>query len=178
MLRFVFQLIGIVFLASQKPALNSAMTTAGNILILFTVFVLTRFEKTPPLILLGFVLSAMPVLVMILFSLWAYRGSMRALKPAWHFVHIRKSGGILNLGTKFFIIQIAALLFFSTSNIWIAQYFGPTEVTIYNVAYQYYQIPMMLYAIVAAPFWSAVTEAYTIGDFAWLKETLRQLNLL
>ena len=34
----------------------------------------------------------------------------------------------------------------------------------------------MLYAIIMTPIWSAVTDAYTRKDFAWLKNTLSKLN--
>jgi O-antigen/teichoic acid export membrane protein len=80
------------------------------------------------------------------------------------------------LGIKFFIIQIAGIILFSTSNIIISQILGAEQVSIYNIAFKYFQVPVMLYSIIMTPIWSAVTDAYTRKDFDWLKSTLKTLN--
>jgi len=68
------------------------------------------------------------------------------------------------------------LILFSTSNIIITQILGAEQVTIYNITFKYFQVPVMLYGIIMTPIWSAVTDAYTRKDFPWLKNTLTKLN--
>ena len=39
-------------------------------------------------------------------------------------------------------------------------------------------MPIMLYTIILSPLWSSVTNAYINNDFAWLKTTIKRLNIL
>jgi hypothetical protein len=47
---------------------------------------------------------------------------------------------IMGLGIRFFVIQIAGILLFSTGNIIISQLLGPEKVVPYNLSYQYFGI--------------------------------------
>jgi O-antigen/teichoic acid export membrane protein len=82
---------------------------------------------------------------------------------------------ILGIGLNFFIIQIAAIILFSTDNIIITQLFGPKEVTPYNIAFKYFSIVTMGFSIIVIPYWSAITEAYTKKDFLWIKKSMNTL---
>ena len=84
----------------------------------------------------------------------------------------------MNLGIKFFLLQIAGIVLYQTSNIIIAQLFGPTEVTPYNIAYKYLGIITMIMAILMTPFWSAYTEAWVKKDIEWIRNTFRKLKRL
>ncbi|GAB1405078.1 hypothetical protein MASR1M74_22570 [Lentimicrobium sp.] len=87
-------------------------------------------------------------------------------------------GYILNLGVKFFIIQITAIIFYQTNNLIITQIFGPEEVTPYSVTYQYLSVIMIGFAIVLTPYWSAFTDAYTKHDFKWIRKEIKKLKTL
>jgi O-antigen/teichoic acid export membrane protein len=84
--------------------------------------------------------------------------------------------GIMGLGFKFFIIQIAALIIYQINNIIIAQITGPNDVTIYNIVYKYFSLSMMLFLIIVTPFWSAFTDAFYKEDFAWMHNSLKKLR--
>lgn len=58
----------------------------------------------------------------------------------------------MGLGLKFFIIQIATVVLYETSNLIIAQLFGPAQVTPYNVAGKYFGIIPMVMGIIMTPF--------------------------
>jgi O-antigen/teichoic acid export membrane protein len=76
---------------------------------------------------------------------------------------------------KFFVIQIGGLVMFSSSNIILTHVINPSEVTVFNIARQYYSLPLMLFSIVLLPFWSAITEAYSNNELDWIKQTLTKL---
>ena len=58
---------------------------------------------------------------------------------------------IMSLGTKFFLIQIAAIIIFQTTNIVISQVLGPQHVTIYNIAYKYFFTINLIFIIILTP---------------------------
>jgi O-antigen/teichoic acid export membrane protein len=84
----------------------------------------------------------------------------------------------MTLGMKFFIIQIATVVLYETSNIIIAQLYGPEQVTPYNVTYKYFGIIPMIMGIIMTPFWSAFTEAWVKKDTHWIKTTMKRLQYL
>jgi O-antigen/teichoic acid export membrane protein len=82
---------------------------------------------------------------------------------------------LVQLGIKFFIIQISSLIVFTTDNIIITQIFTPGEVTVYNVAYKYFNIIPLVFGVILTPFWSAYTEAYAKKDFQWIRMSTKKL---
>jgi O-antigen/teichoic acid export membrane protein len=84
----------------------------------------------------------------------------------------------MSLGIKFFVIQLAAVIFYQTSNIIIAHLFGPQEVTPYNIAYKYFSVITMSFSIIMLPLWSAYTEAWVKRDIDWIKNTINKLILI
>ncbi len=84
----------------------------------------------------------------------------------------------MSLGIKFFIIQMAAVIFYQTSNIIIAHLFGPEQVTPYNIAYKYFSVITMSFTILMVPLWSAYTEAWIKKDMSWIKNSINKLIII
>lgn len=177
-LRFIVQIISVVYLADQRPSISKLITTSGNLVSFLIVLILTRVTLKGDLILLGTIISAIPVVLFLVVSITSFNSRYKQLKPSIKEIDLKVSNGLVNLGAKFFVLQISYLIAYTTSNILITQFYGPAEVTIYNIAYKYFYIPVMVYSIILSPIWSAVTDAYIKSDYVWLKKTLKHLNLL
>jgi O-antigen/teichoic acid export membrane protein len=98
------------------------------------IFILTK-TTSGNLIYLGAAFSFTPVLVLLISSIWFYSHEYRKFSPSIKFVRFRYARNLMSLGIKFFIIQIAAVVLYQTSNIIFAQLFGPEQVTPYNVSW-------------------------------------------
>ncbi|HRP58969.1 MAG TPA: MATE family efflux transporter, partial [Vicingus sp.] len=83
---------------------------------------------------------------------------------------------ITGLGSRFFVVQTAAMVMFTTDSFIISQLFSPREVVPYNVAFKYFSIATMAYTILITPFWSSFTEAYAKKDFDWIKKTVTNIQ--
>jgi O-antigen/teichoic acid export membrane protein len=94
------------------------------------------------------------------------------------YVNYKYAPDLFKLGARFFILRISSIVLYTSSNIIITQILGPEEVTVYNIAYKYFYVPIMVFSIVMTPVWSAVTDAYVKDDFVWLKNILKKLNLI
>lgn len=175
-LRFIFQLLGVIYMALQRPAMNNLLVLLGNFLSFLIIFVLYKTCDTNDLVIIGVILTGSPLLILVLANAIAFRGQLKPYSPSLKYVQFRYSNELFVLGGQFFLIQIAAILLFSTANILITQLFNPSEVVVYNIVWQYYNVPIMIYSIILIPFWSAITDAYIKKDYLWMKNSLRKLN--
>ena len=177
-IRFIVQIVSVIFLADQRPSATGIINTSGNLISFLIVLILTKITINGNLILLGTIISAVPVILLIAVSIAVFNNRYKKLKPSVKEIDFNVSKGIINLGARFFFLQITYIIIFTTSNFFIAQFYGPGEVAVYNIAYKYFQIPVMVYAIFMSPLWSAVTDAYVKSDYNWMKKTLKYANLL
>jgi len=174
-MQFVLQLITTIITANQEAAKASFFNLLGSIFSLVFIFILTK-TTSGSLIYLGSVLSIVPVLVLLIASLWFYNREYKIYAPSFKFIRLRYARNLIGLGFNFFIIQIAALILFQTDNIVITQLFSPREVTTFNIAFKLFSVIIMAFSIIITPLWSAFTEAYTNKDFEWIKRTLSKLR--
>lgn len=176
-IQFVLQLITTIITANQQPAKASFFNLLGSILSLAIIFFLTK-TTSGNLIYLGLSLGITPVIVLAASSIWFYTHDYKVYAPALKYVKFRYARNLMSLGFKFFIIQIASIIFYETSNLIITQLFGPDQVTNYNIAYKYFSIIPMVMGIVMMPFWSAFTEAWVKHDIQWIKSAMNKLKLI
>jgi O-antigen/teichoic acid export membrane protein len=173
-LQFVFQLITTVITANQQPAKASLLYFFGSLFSLTIIFILTK-TTTGSLLYLGIVYGLAPVIVLIASSIWFYTHHYKLYAPSIKYVKFSFAYDLMSLGLKFFLIQIAAVIFYQTSNIIIAQLFGPAQVTPYNIAFKYFSVIPMFFGILLTPFWSAFTEAWNMNDHIWIKNIMKRL---
>ena len=176
-LQFVLQLITTVITANQQPAKASLFSVFGSLFSLAIIFILTK-TTSGNLVYLGTAFSVTPVVVLIASSVWFYTHEYRRYAPSFKYIKFRFARNLMSLGLKFFIIQIAYVVFYQTSNIIIAQLFGPVQVTPYNIAFKYFSVIPMVFGIILVPFWSAFTEAWNKKDTVWIENTMKRLKLL
>jgi O-antigen/teichoic acid export membrane protein len=174
-IRLVSVLIETVLIADQKPALANYIELIGSMLSLLLTYILVKTTQGS-LVLLGTAIGLSTAIVPASASLFLFNSRYSRIAPAWKYYKRKYSRQLMSLGFKFFILQITALIIFSTSNIIITQLFSPAEVVPYNIAFKYYSIATMVFAIILMPFWSAYTEAYARDDIAWIQKSIRKLK--
>lgn len=173
-LLFVLGLNRTLLNAIQKPAIASVFDTATQLLLCVVLLVLIN-TTSGSLIYLALAMGGTSLAVLVVSNIWTYSGILRRYRPSFKFVRFRLGRGIMSTGLAFFLLQIIAIAFYETNNLIITHFIGPDEVTVYNVAYKYMQVLMMVFMIVITPFWSAFAEANINGDFVWMRSTVRLL---
>ena len=174
-LRLILKLVGSVLFALQLPAIANLIAPLGHLIAVVTIFFLNLSTKGT-LINLALAMSLSPVIVLLVFTLFIYKKKFRELAPSLVFIDFKYAKILLNLGSKFFFIRISLLIMHQSSNIIIAQFFGPKEVIPYQVSYRLFSSINMLFMIIMAPFWSVFTEAYTKQEFVWIKRSIKKLK--
>jgi len=175
-IQFVLQLVTTVTTANQQPAIASLFNFLGSLLSLIIIFICLK-TTSGNLIYLGLILGFMPVLVLAVSSIWLYTHEYRKYAPAIKYVQFSYARNLMGLGLKFFIIQISVLVLYQSSNIIIAQLFGPDQVTSYNIAYKYFGVIPMIMGTILMPFWSAFTDAWVKKDIQWIKNSMKKLKM-
>jgi len=175
--RFILSLITPIIFARQDPALNNFMGPLGSTVSLIAIIVVSDFV-TGSLFWIAIIFSVAPLLVMAAFTVVLFKTRYHDIKPEIKYIDFKYSNKLLGLGVGFFIIHMAMLVLYSTASIILTQLFGPEEVTVYNIAYRYFTIGIMVSGIITLPYWSSFTEAYYKKDIPWIKSSIRKLNYM
>lgn len=169
-LRFVLSVIQTVLLAKQEPSKVAFQTLIEQFVTIAVVFLLTK-SSPGSLFTLSLALCIPPVLVLLFFNIYYFIYRFKELAPSIKKIDFNLSGSLFEVGFKFFIIQIAGIIQFQTANFIIIKNFGASEVTVYNIAFKYFNILMLIMTIFIATLWSAVTDAYAKNDLQWIENT-------
>jgi len=175
-LQFIIKLISMILKADQRSAISGGINTLASILSLIIVFVLTKTTQGS-LLWLSVGISAANIIAPLIATIWFFSKDYKHLTPSFKYVKFASAKDLMSIGFLFFVMQFAALILFSTDSFIIDQLYGPEEVTPYNIAFKYFSLITMGFAIITTPFWTAYTDAYHKHDYAWIKRITRKLQL-
>ena len=176
---FVIKFIGNIYLGLQLPAVNNLLVVGGQTLALALVFVLSRQKGMDNMLLWVAIANTLSPLIiyLIAYPITFYK-KFPELRPSLKYFRKEMVGEILSLGFQFFILQIAGIIIFASSNFVISKVLSPAQVTPYQVAYRYFSLTIMIFTVIGVPFWSATTDAYERGDIDWIKKSMKRLHMI
>ncbi|TDQ09960.1 MATE family efflux transporter [Pedobacter metabolipauper] len=175
-LNFVLSLANQIINALQRNSLTTLSTIIANLLMLAALFIFSHQLKNN-IELMAIIYSVTLLFSIGFISVFLFK-EYAELIPRFKYYDKSVVKDILNVGVKFFIIQIAGVIIFTTDNFIIAQTLGPAEVSGYNVTLKVYNAFVMFFGLIMAPFWSAYTEAYVKKEFSWIKSRIKLQNKL
>ncbi len=172
---FILKILRTIYIADQRPALADLVKLGCSIFTLAAIITLS-LTTDASLVYIGLAFGAAPVVVYSLASLISYSKRYREFIPSIKKIDFKYAGDLTNLGLKFFIIQISALILFSSDNLIITQILGPAAVTPYAITFKYFSAVMIIFMLIATPYWSSFTDAYHKKDFDWIKKSISDLK--
>lgn len=176
-LRSVLSTILIILFAYQRSAMSAFVAMLEQCVIVLTIFLLVKLT-TGSLLYLCIAYCLGPILVLVMSSIVMYHTKYKSIKPTLKTIDFKLKNKLFNLGLRFFVIQIAGLIQFQTVNYLILKFFGPIDVTAYNISFKYFNVLYMIWALTLAPIWSAITEAKTLNELTWIKKTVAKYQKL
>ncbi len=93
------------------------------------------------------------------------------LRPRAGFVQWPLLRELLNSGSLFFLIQVAAVVVFSSDNLVVSHYLGAGKVTPYSVTWRVVGFVAALQSLMFPALWPAYAEAYAKRDYPWIRRT-------
>ena len=156
------------------PAINNLLVALGRTFSLICVAVLAFINDHSFLhIAIAYTLSP---LVVYLISYPITFHFHRELRPSFLLFDKTELQGLFSLGVKFFLVQIGGAILFASSNLIISNTLSPEEVTPYQISYYFFSIPLILFSIIISPLWSATTDAYTKGEWEWIRKAEKKMR--
>ena len=175
-LQFSLKPINAILQAHQWPSIAQAMGTVGGVITVVGVLLLDRYSHFESKLLIYAVLVAgIPIVIELAVTLYLFYKQFKPLRPSLQFIKVEHVKSVASLGMGFFIIQLSLLFVYSSDNLIISYLFGPSEVTEYNVVYRYFSIITLFLAVIMAPFWSAITDAYSKNEMSWIEKNIKIL---
>ncbi len=172
--KIIVELINPVLLAFHKTAVSSLIGFVSQLGILLICY-LYKFTNINSLLQYGLTFFWVPLVVVAAFSVYFYLGPLKNVAPSARFLETRYQKNLLKLGGSFFIIQIAVMIIFTTDNLIVGKIFGYEEVGRYNIAFRYFNIPLMVLAIMLTPYWPIFSEWFVARNFHGVKRMMNRL---
>lgn len=172
-INFVLGLSRSMLFATQQAEKVSFMTVLVQLINLVGIFVLSQFSQGS-LIAVAIVIGLSGIVVNLLFSGGLWR-KYKFLIPKFKNYDKNQLKDVCSIGIKFFFIQIAAMILYTTDNMIITVLFGPEFVTPYHTSYTAFGIVNGLFAAFSSPLWSRYTVAKQNGDYVFIKKTINSL---
>lgn len=172
-IQFILSTLNVILLADQKPADSSFRILCTQLFSIIIIYLLTLTTKGN-LVYLCLASTFAPLLILFLFNVVLFSRRYKKIAPNIKYINFSLVPTLMNLGIKFFIIQIAVLIQFQLTNFLIMRYYGPSDVTEYNVAQKYFSMLFMVWNIIITPLWVATTDAFVREDFIWIRNALKK----
>lgn len=143
---------------------------------LASVFVLTKISNSS-LLWVAILYGLSNIIVEIIFTLKLFKTS-KLFIPRIRYFGKEEAKATTNLGILFFVVQIAALILYTTDNLIISHVVGPSEVTSYTTANKLFSMITGVFSIVVAPYWSAITAMKINGQWTRIKNSTKKMIIL
>lgn len=175
-INFWLSLCKSIFYAIQENSKVGLMGVLQQVLMLLGVFVLIKF-KEPSILLVAILYGITDFVISIIFSKILFKRN-KCFVPNIKYYSSVEAHETTNLGAKFFIVQIAALILFTTDNLIISHFIGPAEVTSYSIVNKLFSIGTALFAMLVAPYWSRTAAAKADNNYELIKNSIHSMYKL
>ncbi|TWJ00643.1 Na+-driven multidrug efflux pump [Mucilaginibacter frigoritolerans] len=174
LLQFFLKPISSILQGDQKIYKANLIQLICNFIPLVPIVLFSKFLKGS-MVSLAFAQTILPVFVLLLYTLILFKTQYKIIRPSFKHINLAKSKSLFGLSLAFFIVQIAGVFLFSTSEIIITREFGGADVTLYNLLYKYFSTTTLVLNIILATYWGAFTNAFALNDFDWIRNSIRKL---
>ncbi len=149
------------WLTGLSHTLNSVLLLAATLLAVHANFGFGAFF---------FLTLMVPLLANVVVMGWLltlHPGLLRA-KP---FLDLQSVRSFFAGGFRFFMISVGGAASSTLPSVILSSTLGPAAVVPYQLLQRLFSLFMQLQMLALAPLWSAYTEAYARGEFAWIRRT-------
>jgi O-antigen/teichoic acid export membrane protein len=160
-----------IYTAYQEGRLANYWGAFANILSLLALLTVTHTKGS--LVWLVIAVSGTQLAVNVASTIWLFHAHRPELRPRGLSLNLTSMRAITHIGGQFFLIQIMALVTFSTDNLVISHFLGASYVPAYSVTYKLFAYAALPQTIVSSYLWAAYNEAIARRDIPWVERTFK-----
>lgn len=175
-INFWLSLCKSILYALQKNGLVNALGVAQQLIMLVSVVLVTKF-KIQSILVIAFFYGLSNFLVMMACNTVLCIKDKKFV-PRMKYFSKKEAKETTGLGVLFFIVQISALILFTTDNLLISHFIGPAEVTSYSIVQKLFSMGTAVFVVLVAPYWSRTSGARAQGDYKVIKESIKKMYIL
>lgn len=173
---FSLSFIQTIYAAHERPAVASAASLLINLTFLAVTFVVLKLGIGSLSIICGGYVACLIATNSALIFRFLKRFQVR--QPILSRLHWAQAQRIVDFGLRLFVVQVSAMTIFTSSRLLAGLFEGPEAVVVYDAGYKLFFLISSAHSLVMASLWSSYTHAVAAQDWAWVKATLRNLELM
>lgn len=152
----------------QELRTANIFAAAGSIGNLLTIILLVHLHAGLAAMVAGSAAALVGADILCLFWLVSFHKPW--LRPRVSHLDRAAARRMMQMGTEFFVLQIAGLVVFNSDNLVITHYLGPAAVAPYSVAWRLVGYAAIVQTLLTPALWPAFSEAFERGDMAWVRK--------
>lgn len=172
---FILSICRNILYAIQKASFVSILEVSTQIVNLVALLII-RIFFAGSLISVSLVYGLSMIVINLICSVILFSKNS-TIRPSLKSFDLTLGKNLTSLGMKFFIIQICALILFSTDSLLISYLYGARDVTPYSTVNKVFSTIAGIYAAFITPIWSSFTKAKTENKISSMKGTIKKLQL-
>ncbi|WP_316569293.1 oligosaccharide flippase family protein [Neobacillus sp. YIM B06451] len=170
-IQLIFTTVHAISLAFNRSMLPTMFMFISNAIFMIALYIL-GYYNIKGILVLGITYSFSNIVVLLIANVFLFRNQYKEIKPDISMVKIKYVKDLMNTGIKFFLLEIFAVIIFSSDSIVITHTVGNNDVATYQLVLKLFSVFTIISSSVMIPLWSAYTHAYSKGDLNWIKTTL------
>jgi len=170
-----FGYVQIIYAADQRSSASSLFSALSNLI--FMIFLLRWPQITLDKLDSISLFYLLAILMANLFLIANLRIRQPDLFPHCTAVDRSLRTNILGFGIRIFVIQIAAMIVFTTSRLMASTLVDPASVVTYDAGFKLFSVITMVHSLVMSTIWSSFTNAHALDDWHWISTRLRWLMI-
>lgn len=171
-LYFFFSGIKPIFHSYSMSYLINISQFFGNVLTIFLIYISIITNTNNNWILLAWIFIGSQIIVIVSISLIVIL--KKDIKISWQFDK-KVLSELINIGFKFFFLQISNLILFNSLPILIGVSLSLIDASRFQLSYKLLSIYIMVFSIIMSPTWTLVLEKSNQKDFAGIKNIFDKL---
>ena len=175
-INFILAICNIILYTLQKSEIVSLQSVIIQIINIVGILIISKISDGS-LLYISILFGISTFIVRVFTSIRLYK-IYPELSPSIKYYDRTYKKEISDLGMKFFVAQIAALVVYTTDNLLVSNMFGAGEVTSFSLVDKVFNTGYMLFSSITVPFWSKTTEEIEKKKYDVVKSYFHILNYL
>lgn len=167
---FVINYVQVVFSALQRPVFQALYAASSSILFLLLLAAakynrLNSLEVVVSLYATSMIVSGLCLIII-------FRLSYLKLCPRYDYIDAKLLVPLMSKSFRLFVIQLCALVIFTTDRMLVSAWVSPEAVVAYDAAFRLYALITMTHTLLLNSAFSSFTQAFKNEEWSWIKSSL------